>query len=240
MNSHAIISDNFQQAWIDTSRYLSKNRWEGRSLMVHISDSAVFDNDIHNSIMNFTQEHNLLSPKAVAYTIFPHTLYNRYPDRNDLFFKYSKPNGVFDRLRTSWGTYFYRMVHYQTNNGSTINQLENIIGAINSRTNIKKACYTIVIQQPGSETIRPMGGPCLNYIAIQLENGNPNKMGLLAVYRNHDFLERAYGNYWGLCNLLKFLADQTNYSPGWITCISSHAFVSNYKRDLRELLETLE
>ena len=96
------------------------------------------------------------------------------------------------------------MTHYNGPDG-TVNQLNNIIAAIRDRENLSKAAYTIVIQEPGGETVRPLGGPCLNYIAVQAEPGQagqPLTLGLLAVYRNHDFLERAYGNYWGLCNLL--------------------------------------
>ena len=79
------------------------------------------------------------------------------------------------------------MIYYETGSGEIQNQLENIIHAIKVRSNISTAAYTIIIQKPGGETIRPLGGPCLNYIAVQLEPGNPVKLGLLAVYRNHDF-----------------------------------------------------
>ena len=60
---------------------------------------------------------------------------------------------------------------------------------------------------------------------------------MLAVYRNHDFLERAYGNYWGLCNLTGFLAPEVDATPGPITCVSSHAYVSEKKTALKAFVE---
>jgi thymidylate synthase len=127
------------------------------------------------------------------------------------------------------------MTHYENGNGS-INQLDNIVNAINNRQKIYQAAYTIVIEKPGRETIRPLGAPCLNYIAVQLTPGNPRTISLLCIYRNHDFLERAYGNYWGLCNLIKFLSEETQSTPGALTCVSSHAYVNSNKTQILELL----
>ena len=118
----------------------------------------------------------------------------------------------------------------------------NIISAIRDRENISRAAYTVVIQHPGGETIRPLGGPCLNYLAVQAEPAQGNQrmtLGLLAVYRNHDFLERAHGNYWGLCNLIGFLAKEVDGKPGPLTCVSSHAYVSGKKTALKALVEGL-
>jgi thymidylate synthase len=117
-------------------------------------------------------------------------------------------------------------------NGPSVNQLDNIISAINNRSTRSHAAYTMQIQYPGNETLRKMGGPCLNYLAVQIEKG---RVGLLAAYRNHEFLERAYGNYLGLCNLIKFIAQETSMRPGMLTCISSHAFAAGNKRELKDI-----
>jgi thymidylate synthase len=83
-----------------------------------------------------------------------------------------------------------------------------------------------------------MGAPCLNYVAVQLD-ADTKTMGLLAVYRNHDFFERAYGNYWGLCNLLRFMAKETNFNPGVLTCVSSHAYVDKNKTEFKSFVQSL-
>lgn len=74
---------------------------------------------------------------------------------------------------------------------------------------------------------------------MQIAHDSCMNLGLLAVYRNHDFLERAYGNYWGLCNLLNFIANEVGATPGPLTCVSSHAYVDKKKTAFKTLLESL-
>ena len=241
MNKPLLIGEeSFQLAWIEAIRFLKNNNWESRNLITHISKPMTFDSKLHEKIELLSTSLGLLGSKHVAYTIFPHNqydgrgtadkLYSRY---NDRFYKWLKK-----RAPAGWGTYFRRMTRYDTNKGN-INQLENIIKAINTRTATHKAAYTITIQKPGGETIRPRGAPCLNYIAVQLEPGDPRTLNLLSIYRNHDFLKRAYGNYWGLCNLLNFLAKETKSKRGCLTNISSHAYVPRARTKLTQFLENL-
>jgi len=130
------------------------------------------------------------------------------------------------------------MISYEKGN-ERINQLKNIIDAINARGRVSRAAYTIILEKPGCETKRAMGAPCLNYIAVQVESGNPRTINLLCVYRNHDFLKRAYGNYWGLANLLNFIACETESAIGTLTCVSSHAYVDGKKSELKSFVEEI-
>jgi len=233
--------ENFQQAWIEVVKQLIENQWELCNLMVQIKNPCFFNQNIHKSISMFAEREGLLGPKHVAYTIFPHGLYTLSDNASGLFEAYNRKNGMYDRLhrrKTGWGTYFRRMTYYEKN-GNIVNQLGNIIDAINDRDAVSKAAYTIIIQNPGGETVRPLGGPCLNYMAVQIEQSKHMTLGLLAVYRNHDFLERAYGNYWGLCNLLKFIAKEVNAMPGPLTCVSSHAYVAGKKTALKSLIDSI-
>ena len=235
-----VVADDFQKAWLEVVRRLYSSKWELRNLVAHVKDPGAMDGGFHQQLETFVRAQNLLGPKHVAYTIFPHGLYRRRGGR-ELFTDYNRSGGFFERRKTGWGTYFRRMTQYGSANG-LVNQLENIISAIRDRENLSKAAYTIVIQIPGGETVRPLGGPCLNYLAIQAERGGPDgntpTLGMLAVYRNHDFLKRAYGNYWGLCNLIRFLAAECGGTPGPLTCISSHAYVDAKRTELRAFVES--
>jgi len=242
MNKPVLISElSFQNAWLKASKCVADNRWEMQNLLVHIENISLFDNDMHQKVCAFSNSVGLLGPKHVAYTIFPHKQYKGQGTAKRLYENYNKHNGFYDwtrkRARSGWGTYFRRMTQYEIQGKPPVNQLNEIITSINSRQNTYKAAYTIVIQKPGRETIRPLGGPCLNYIAVQGKSGLPRKLELLCVYRNQDFLERAYGNYWGLCNLARFLAKETESEFGSITCISSHAYVDKHREMFREFLE---
>jgi thymidylate synthase len=237
-----VVKDSFQEVWIDVGKILCVQGWNIHNLMVSIQKPELIDTMLHRQFNAFAEANDIIKPKDVAYTIFPQNLYEKSGSAARLFSRYNQERGMYAHLRNrphrGWGTYFRRMTHYVTPDGIQ-NQLANIIDAIKERDRISKAAYTIVIEHPGGETIRPLGAPCLNYIAIQLD-AESKKMGLLAVYRNHDFFERAYGNYWGLCNLLKFMANETNFNIGTLTCVSSHAYIDKNKRAFRSFIESLE
>jgi len=238
----SVVNENFQNAWLEVVRRLVISQWELRNLIVHIKNPRILEQTFHDKINIFAKTQGILGPKHVAYTIFPHKLYRDGEGAEALYTAYNRPGGFFEkvqRLKPGWGTYFRRMTYYKGVD-ETVPQLKNIVAAIRDRQNLSKAAYTIVIQNPGGETVRPLGGPCLNYIAIQAEPGQEGErltLGMLAVYRNHDFLEKAYGNYWGLCNLLLFLAKEVDGTPGPLTCVSSHVYVAGKKRALKQLVE---
>ena len=240
---HLITENSFQDAWIGAASRLRSNSWEARNLVVQIADPTAIDRRLHSRLSQFAANVGIYSPKQVAYTIFPHGLYKKCGSASKLYESYNRsPGGMCERLvkrsNNRWGTYFQRLTNYPTANGK-VNQLDEIIGAISSDTSTYTSAFCMVIQKPGGDTKRRLGGPCLNYIAVQLEAGSPQRLGLLCVYRNHDFLERAYGNYWGLCNLLRFMAEQVGAVPGPLTCVSSHAYVDKKKTDLKLLLDGL-
>jgi len=241
-----IVKDAFQLAWIEALKILIRNGGEVRNLVVHITNPSILNTHLHGDFHQFCIEKNIKNPKQVAYTIFPYLLYQKIGNAEDLFNAYLRKGGMYERWMKKrdagdWGTYFHRMVCYPTNNG-TKNQLKNIINAIKNRLNkgmVYQSCYTIIIQKPGSETIRPLRGPCLNYLAVQMEKNGPT-LGLLAVYRNHYFVERAYGNYWGLCNLINFLAQETGCYIGPLTCVSSRARIESNKRNIISFVENYD
>lgn len=234
-----IIEDNFQLVWKKVLLLLKENHWDLYNVMVQFPSSINCENELNKKYTSFTKAIGILKPKSVVYTIFPYKLYRRNRNIDTLSDKYiHKEIPHLKRMpKYGWGTYFLRMVDYNGDGNS--NQLKRIIDAINERDRTTRAGYTIVIEKPGGETVKPLGAPCLNYIAIQLEKikGVRDRISLLAVYRNHDFLERAYGNYLGLSHLLKFIADQTDLEVGKITCVSSHAFVDKKKSDLKDFIE---
>jgi hypothetical protein len=245
-----VLAHNFQSAWAKAIKILKTNGWECRNLVVHIKNPDFCDTDTNEKVKQFTAAHGLLSPKQVAYTIFPHNLARKHSSAQSLFNAYNNPEwGMRNKLRKmakwNWGTYFLRMTGYKVGDAE-INQLSKVIDAINNdkaKGRVYRGAFTIVIPKPGGETVRRCGGPCLNYLAVQLESDTPSThLGLLAVYRNHDFLERAYGNYMGLCNLLVFLSKETGSQPGPLTCISSRAYAecnANCKRNLLDMAESI-
>lgn len=241
MNSPVIIeSDSFQDVWEEAIQKLQRNHWELWDIVVKINAPLLLDEAKHQTITAFAKRNNLILPDQVAYTIFPIKLFKRGRSFEEIckgYWKYF--NMTRHMAHSGWGTYFERMIRYPTADG-TKNQLGKIIASINTSTKIQRAAYTMVIPKPGWENVRMMGAPCLNYVAIREEPSPRGRtINLLAVYRNHDFLERAYGNYYGLCKLLEYIAFATNSQVGSLTCISSHAFVEKKRTNLSSLIAQL-
>jgi hypothetical protein len=90
--------------------------------------------------------------------------------------------------------------------------------------------YEVGLAMPADEVAVPVliagkdrntrGFPCLSHLSFSLLNGVVN---LLAVYRSHDFISRAYGNYLGLGRVLQFVAHESGFPAGELTCVSSSA-----------------
>jgi len=244
MNKPIVIcEDSFQIVWAKAFLELHANEWNAWNVVVQIDHPELFNKKINNLFEDFANNYNLVSPKHVAHTIFPQTFFTKGISRKKLYTKYWR---FFDRprkiSRTGWGTYFVRMVKYPTPDGN-IDQLGGIIDNINDRQKNYGASYTIVIPCPNKDLNKIIGAPCLNYITIQTETipnlNNTKIINMLAVYRNHDFTRRVYGNYFGLCNLLKYIAHETNSQVGTLTCVSSHAFVPDYKSALLSIANNI-
>jgi hypothetical protein len=60
--------------------------------------------------------------------------------------------------------------------------------------------------------------------------GRDDVIDLVAVYRNHDFLKKALGNYIGLGQLLQFIAAESDKKPGRVVCHSVHAYCDEPNR----------
>lgn len=226
-----VEAESFQEAYFAALSEVQGHKWECWNLVAQIGDPSRLDAGVNARVTEFALSEGLRRPLNVAYTIFPHRLaqgrsraclYKRYTER------------LLPRYR-QWGTYFGRLIAYPGGDGP-VNQLELAITSALGSEDTYRACYTFLIPRPGTETRQHRGAPCLSYLALQLEPGEQRLASLLAVYRNHDFRERAYGNYWGLCNLLMFLAQELDCAPGKVTCVSSHAYVADGKRALVSLL----
>ena len=244
MNRPIIIcEDSFQTTWAKAIIALSDNHWKVWNLVVQINCPNLFNENNNNLLIQFAKMYNLIPPKDVAHTIFPQTFYKGNVPREKLYKKYWK-FFAWSRKRpnSGWGTYFERMINYSTLEKG-VDQLGRIIDNINSRHTNYGASYNIIIPYPHRELNQIMGAPCLGYITIQVEYSTTSKdrkrINTLAVYRNHDFEKRAYGNYMGLCNLLKYISYETNSEIGMLTCVSSRASVTNHKTQLLNIANSI-
>ncbi|MBI3187267.1 MAG: hypothetical protein HYZ31_05250 [Gammaproteobacteria bacterium] len=165
----------------------------------------------------------------VASTIFPYKYLTRGYLRNNLYAKYVATHERAKKMHKDrgrrWGTYFDRMIRF---GNAPVNQLDRIVDALNNWKNNPRSALVIHTSSADTDRPRPLGGPCLQY--IELLCPDKDTISMLAVYRNHDFFSKAFGNFIGLGQLMKFLCEETNRKPGNLVCHSAHADYQTTKK----------
>jgi len=164
------------------------------------------------------------STKVSALTIFPYDAWTRRgcPDVG-AFSKWYLEH-FFPRLkardtRNGHGTYFERMVRFQgskkdagTLGLATKNQLEHVVG-IWRRDRAKghstrHSAIQIAIFDPAKDHTGGvmLGFPCLQQVSLAYDG--EDGLAVSAYYPTQYIMDRAYGNYLGLCHLGYFLAKE--------------------------------
>lgn len=139
-------------------------------------------------------------------------------------------------------TYFERMVDFDgtgTSDSSGNNQLKFILDRCaetsERRTHFRQSGLQVSIFDPRRDHTRSAqkNFPCLQQLGFYfLEDGS---LGLSAYYPTQVIVERAYGNYLGLCQLGVFMAHQLEVPFREFVCFVGSPRLNFKKKDLREL-----
>lgn len=236
--AYLIDAENVSQAWLNAVGYLlAQDGHESTNLMVQIKNPLSTEQQPSDLYESFCTNNDLTCLRKVADTIFPRTAYEIVGcDKGKLHAKYQK---IHKAVKGNWGSYFQQLTGWRETGGAVKNQLYDIINLINSRQKVHKKAYVMHIPNPLKHGNYVRGGPCLQSLYLQLES-SPRVANLLSVYRSHDFGVKAYGNYIGLGNLLSFIASETNFDVGSITCVSSSAFIrQDHAGGLKQILDVI-
>jgi thymidylate synthase len=124
-------------------------------------------------------------------------------------------------LHSAWGgTYFQRLLSLNKSE----NQIERAIRILSEWEIRSETAIVMHTSSPAIDGLRKRGSPCLQYLEILWRQDGT--LDLVAVYRNHDFLNKALGNFIGLGRLLNFIATEGGKVPGRVICHSVHAYVA--------------
>lgn len=194
-------------AWLKAAKAVDERpKHEAHNVIIEILDPlrrTTDDRNIEKSVNCFLKKHQVYSLSTVANTIFPWAL-SRQHSGESLYAAYLR---ILPKISEgSWGTYFGRMIKHQTADNQIINPLQkHIIERLRKCVHGKGPTYrniyelriydpdtNISIHNPGTETERRMGGPCLSFMSFKLDN--QNRLLLTALYRNHYYIQRLLGN----------------------------------------------
>ena len=220
------IVDGWTQA---TNILLNDAGGKRKGLTIHINEPSMPEPISLRAHDAARIDHSIKSVADVANTIFPRK--GRLWARNISDFT-NWYNKAYRRRKTgTWGTYFQRMVDFGPNH---VNQIEQVLKGLNDWGGRHSAAFVIHLSSAELDKPRKIGGPCLQYLQVGDVGGN--QMGMTAVYRSHDYYQKALGNFLGLSRLLHYLCEKTGKDVGSITCLSSYAFLSGSKTNTRKLI----
>lgn len=245
-----VDATNIGQAWLLAYQALmGATRRQLVNLAVNIGEPLTEDAGVRAALERDLAQLRTTSPGStwhsvhtVANTIFPISLYQpELPDAADRFFKHSLAGSRARRGRNKgWGTYIGRLVDYEGQDGTRINQLENMLQLLReerqwadlyeapltypSETSTDAAPANADLHLIGPADRRRRGGPCLAHISFTAVDG---RLHLTAQYRRHSYVARAYGNFLGLARLLNFLARESGHDVGSMLVVGTHAEIEN-------------
>ena len=184
------------------------------------------------------QDSKGLSCNTVANTIFP-SLWNPNADRKELYDRYER---ILPRLRKNRrnnnGLYFQRLISYGEGGESanSVNQLEHIIQTWQKGNHRRTALQAGLFNPYKDHTDqRQRGFPCLQQVVFA-----PTRDGRLTVtgfYATQYVVERAYGNYLGLCRLGRFMAHEMGLRFDRMTCIATPVKLDRTKKAVKGISE---
>jgi hypothetical protein len=243
----AISESSLTRAWMVATDQLLNAGGEVFSLVVSIADPsepAGSEADVRRYLDSVLTKARLQDTQTVANTIFPIALANgRSAER--LYDTYS--NKTFSVLRrfapNRRGTYFLRMIKRDSQRHPKVvsrNPLDELIKKMRVElergTGILRCAYELAVYDPLDDASVRMGFPCLSHVSLKLDPDH-GRLHLTALYRNQQYIERAYGNFLGLARLQAFIARETELEVGELVCHATHAEVDHLgKRAVRDLL----
>jgi hypothetical protein len=214
------------RAWLDAGVALKTAGGSLGGVMLHIKEPCRVDDDeaeVLKHVDGFLRKHKAHPIATVSNTIFPAAL-----DRGDgiegLKGRYL---AVYDRRmcrQGEWGRYFHRMIAWEGAK-RPVNQLATIIEMLRTSASeggrFYENTYEIALFDPARDLRRRVNRQCLSLIELKPERCR--RLHMMALYRNHFYIQRTLGNLIGLGRLLDFIAREAGLSVGSLTIQSTHA-----------------
>jgi hypothetical protein len=185
----------------------------------------------------YLEESRLQSVETVANTIFPVSLWNPSKPREELFDRYAHLSSRLQKLGNPRGTYFQRMISGGPELRS--NQLDFLISTHKSRKGVRRSALQVSVFDPKRDhsLSARLGFPCLQHVTFAPTDEG---LSLNAFYAVQYLVERAYGNYVGLCHLGRFVAHELDMPLVRVTCLAGIAQCERSKAQVKPMLASIE
>lgn len=223
-----IDEENLSHAWAKAFLHIIENSGKEISPLV-ISITGFNDGipnediDIRQSLDKCLADNGEQEIHTVANTIFPDSLWKHSKNqRQKLFEQYLN---IFPRIqavepnKNRRGIYFERLIDFGSDDQSKVNQLEFIISEYQKRKGVRRSMFQASIFDPGRDHISApyLSFPCLQHVSF-VPQEKTKTLTLNAFYATQQLLNKAYGNYLGLCRLGNFMAHEMGLTFSRMNC----------------------
>lgn len=176
--------------------------------------------DVHLSHLGLQSCH------TVANTVFPESMWNPNAS-NDAAVLFRRFDRAWSKISkcpaNNRGSYFRRLTAFQPKGvKDSFNQLEHIVATYKDGNHRRSALQGAIFDPTRDHNnCRRLPFPCLHQVAFAPTEGQ----GLVVTgfYATQFLVDRAYGNYLGLCRLGRFMAKQMGLNFSRMICIASIA-----------------
>lgn len=229
--SQLIRGETITEAWLNAVAYLRTANREQFNLIVDIDDPTpgAAESGVVEALGRLLTRKRLQEVRTVANTIFPSEMARTSPSPERLFQRYECILPTLHRHpKNRKGLYFERLVRYplQQDGKGPVNQLSLLIHDLrtevaqrNAGKGAKRHMFEAQIFAPEKDR-RPIGFPCMSSLSFHIDG---DELRLTATYRNQYYIERALGNYLGLAELQRFMADAAGLRQGPLSIVAFHA-----------------
>jgi hypothetical protein len=212
-------------------RFLLANGGEAYNLITTIASPCEFDEAWLTAHSPSAVVNGADRLSDVVQTVFPIRLRRRFPVRPQMYAAYATRHERamrWRRNRSRWGTYFHRLIAYDGGTNQLERAIEKLVTWPRNTTGL-----VFHLSCPTLDAPRTRGGPCWHFGELLWRQHNV--LDFVAVYRNHDFFNKAFGNFLALGQLLRFIAEESGKTPGRLVCHSVHAYHEQSQRALATL-----
>lgn len=247
--AHLIKGDTITAAWISATDHLRLHGREAYDLVTEIADPTPgrADEAMISEVDALLRRKGYATVGTVANTIFPAQLARTARDRAHLYERYG---AIYPRVRRTLrkngkGTYFGRLIDFPLQQDPVrANQIETIIADLKAQLARREhgqgalgSVYEAQIFAPGKDRL-PIGFPCMSSLSFQLDGDD---LRLTSTYRNQYYIQKALGNFTGLAQLHRFVADAAGVRQGPLTIHAFHAQIDPdvAGRDVAALLSAI-
>jgi thymidylate synthase len=140
----------------------------------------------------------------------------------------------YDFVSKRYGLYFDRLISYG-HSKQKVNQLEYIIKTRTEHNNRRRSALQASVINPhlDHDNMPVRGFPCLQQVSFAPLNGGG--LSITGYYPQQYIIDRAYGNYLGLCRLGHFMANELGLKFVEMNCIAGIARLGKINKTDDEL-----